>query len=98
MTTKPVHVPAAPVALKRLEIGYAQPQVAEALGLSREAVSMLENGKTWPRPPQVVRLAALYDMPLGDLCRDLIRGWFQANPQNAETEELLRELLAREAA
>lgn len=47
--------------------GYSQEEVAERIGVSRQAVAKWENGTTTPDINNCVALARLYDVSLDDL-------------------------------
>lgn len=55
---------------KRIERGMTQELVAELLGVSRQAVSKWESGKTDPSTANLLALAELYEVPVGDLLRN----------------------------
>lgn len=49
--------------------GWSQEQVAEKIGVTRQAVAKWENGDTLPDIPNCEALADLYDVSLNDLVR-----------------------------
>jgi Zn-dependent peptidase ImmA (M78 family)/DNA-binding XRE family transcriptional regulator len=49
--------------------GLTQQAAAEALGVARTTIVAMEKGERRPRPGELVRLAALYGRPVGDLMR-----------------------------
>jgi AbrB family looped-hinge helix DNA binding protein len=53
----------------RRRFGYSQEEVAERVGVSRQAVTRWEAGETVPDLPNCVALAKLYDVKLDDLVR-----------------------------
>lgn len=55
---------------KRIEHGMTQELVAESLGVSRQAVSSWESGKADPSTANLLALAELYEVPVGDLLRN----------------------------
>ena len=54
---------------KRVERGMTQELVAESLGVSRQAVSKWESGKTDPCTANLLALADLLDVPVEELLR-----------------------------
>lgn len=52
---------------KRTDRGLTQELVAESLGVSRQAVSKWESGKTDPSTANLLALADLYGMPIEEL-------------------------------
>lgn len=54
---------------KRVDRGLTQELVAESLGVSRQAVSKWESGKTDPSTANLLALADLYGMPIEELLR-----------------------------
>jgi len=46
--------------------------VAEALGVSRQAVSKWENGTSDPSTSNLIALAKLYDISAEDLVREIV--------------------------
>ena len=54
---------------KRIERGMTQELVAESLGVSRQAVSKWESGKTDPSTANLLALADLLGVPVEDLLR-----------------------------
>lgn len=63
----------------RIRAGLLQKDVAEKLGVDASNVSLWETGRTFPRPPKLIRLAELY----GCTVDDLLKG----DEENAETAE-----------
>ncbi len=61
----------------RREAGITQQQLADALGISRSMVSLIENGRTLPDYQMVEKMAKILGCTAGDLYRpavlDLIR-------------------------
>ncbi len=53
----------------RKRMGYSQERVAEAVGVSRQAVAKWESGETVPDLVNCQRLAELYDVTLDELVR-----------------------------
>ena len=51
-----------------------QEQVAEAVGVSRQAVSKWENGTAEPSTSNLLALARLYGVDLNELLRDIHGG------------------------
>lgn len=51
----------------RKEKGYSQEELAEKLGVSRQAVSKWENGEASPDTANLIALAELYDISLDEL-------------------------------
>lgn len=54
---------------KRVSRGMTQELVAESLGVSRQAVSKWESGKTDPSTANLLALADLLDVPVEELLR-----------------------------
>jgi len=52
---------------RRAAAGYTQEYVAEALGVSRQAVSKWENGTSEPSTANLMALAKLYGVPVDEL-------------------------------
>lgn len=59
---------------KRIERGMTQELVAESLGVSRQAVSKWESGKTDPSTANLLALADLLGVPVEDLLRGCTAG------------------------
>ncbi|MGD7291089.1 helix-turn-helix domain-containing protein [Ralstonia pseudosolanacearum] len=55
------------IAKHRVESGYTQEQVAEALGIGNEAVSRMERGVVMPTVARLVELAELFECNAADL-------------------------------
>lgn len=51
----------------RKEHGYTQESLAEALGLSRQAISKWESGQSFPETEKLIRLSELYGCTLDEL-------------------------------
>ena len=51
----------------RLEAGLSQEQMSGFLGVSRGFYSLLELGKRWPTVDMVIRIAAVLNVPPGEL-------------------------------
>jgi putative transcriptional regulator len=49
---------------QRSELGLTQAEVAEALGVSRQTVISIENGRYLPSLPLAFRIARLFGVPL----------------------------------
>ena len=58
----------------RTSRGYTQEYVAEAVGVSRQAVSKWENGTAEPSTSNLLALARLYGVDLNELLRDIHGG------------------------
>lgn len=54
---------------RRTAAGYTQEYVAEALGVSRQAVSKWENGASEPSTANLMALAKLYGLTVDELLR-----------------------------
>jgi putative transcriptional regulator len=48
----------------RLERGWSQGQLADALAVSRQTVNALENGRYDPSLPLAFRIADLFELPI----------------------------------
>lgn len=59
---------------RRTSRGMTQEQVAEAVGVSRQAVSKWENGTAEPSTSNLLALARLYGVDLNELLRDIHGG------------------------
>ena len=57
--------------LFRQKNGYTQEQIAEKLGVSRQAVAKWESGASVPNIDNMIALADLYDMSVDTLARNL---------------------------
>ncbi len=51
----------------RVQAGFSQKSVAEALGISRSTYTYYETGKTSPDPSTLFRIAQIFDIPLEQL-------------------------------
>jgi transcriptional regulator with XRE-family HTH domain len=51
----------------RLSRGLTQEQVGDRLGISRTHVSLIENGRFNPTPPEIAGLVQLFDCPADQL-------------------------------
>lgn len=54
----------------RVNKGLNQQEVADALGISRQAISKWENNKTYPDIDNLVLLSELYEVSLDDLVKE----------------------------
>lgn len=54
---------------RRTAVGFTQEYVAEALGVSRQAVSKWENGASEPSTANLMALSKLYGLPVDELLR-----------------------------
>ena len=57
--------------LYRKKCGFTQEQIAEMLGVSRQAVAKWERGETLPDIENVIALADLYEVSVDSLVRNL---------------------------
>lgn len=62
--------------------GWTQNELAERLGRSVDAVSMIERGKNWPSVQTVEHLATALEISTSDLFDDLARGDVKAPTDN----------------
>jgi transcriptional regulator with XRE-family HTH domain len=76
----PAYTPPNAVALRRIEKGLSQEQVAGELGISRETYSRLENGIIWPNPYRLEKLARVLGFDFMSLISMLIEIWKDAHP------------------
>ena len=79
--------------------GMSQEELAEKLGVSRQAVSKWESGATQPELQKLIELSRLYSVSVDELAKLRLRG--AALPFGdglARDTELLRQLLLRHAA
>lgn len=60
-----IHV--SPVKLKRARGDRVQARVAKQIGVSRQHLSQIENGKLRPNADLLARLCLLYNVEIGDL-------------------------------
>lgn len=67
----PRHSLAEVLKARRTSCGMTQEQVAEAVGVSRQAVSKWENGTAEPSTSNLLALARLYGVDLNELLRDM---------------------------
>lgn len=74
------------ISTKRKELRLSQEYVAEQLGVSRQAVSKWETGKSEPTAKNLVELAAIFGISLSEL----------VEPEKAEQKGLSESTLARE--
>ncbi|MFM0390787.1 helix-turn-helix domain-containing protein [Paraburkholderia phytofirmans] len=58
------------IALRRAATGLSQEKVAEALGITREAVSRMETGVAVPTVVRLAELAEIFDCGIGELLTD----------------------------
>ena len=70
----------------RQQTGFSQEQVAERVGVSRQAVTKWESGRTIPTSENLAALAELYQVPLDDLGEDR-----SAQVRDGEDNPMLRE-------
>lgn len=56
---------------RRTQRGFTQEYVAEALGVSRQAVSKWENGTAEPSTSNLLALAKLYEVDVSELLRGI---------------------------
>jgi putative transcriptional regulator len=52
---------------RRSEVGLTQADLAAALGVSRQTVISIENGRYLPSLPLAFRIARLFEVPLEEL-------------------------------
>lgn len=52
---------------ERLRQGWTQEHVADRVGITPEAIGMIENGKRNPSYPVLVKLESLFGLPHGQL-------------------------------
>lgn len=71
--------------------GLSQADVANALNLSRQAISQWETGKAYPDIDNLVLLCELYDMTLDELVGRNSKTLF------AEEQEIQKEVIAKES-
>lgn len=57
--------------LFRKQKGFTQEQIAERLGVSRQAVAKWERGETLPDIDNIIALADMYDVTIDSLVRNL---------------------------
>lgn len=69
----------------RKEKGYSQEELAERLGVSRQAVSKWERGESSPDTDNLIELAKLYNISLDDL--------LLLNKENIEVREVETEIV-----
>ena len=62
------------LSILRRQAGYTQESLAEALGVSRQAVSKWESGQTLPEAATLLMLADLLDCTLDQLMRESLNG------------------------
>jgi transcriptional regulator with XRE-family HTH domain len=55
------------IASKRVSVGLSQEKIAEALGISREAVSRMETGVAVPSVVRLAELAEIFDCGIEEL-------------------------------
>ena len=55
----------------RVKKGLSQKEVAKELGVTRQAVSGWESGRTQPSVEKLVALSRIFEMPVDGLCRDI---------------------------
>lgn len=60
-------LPASPLKLRRVEIGFSQLDLSRAAGISREQISKIESGKADPRLSTLEALARALECPLANL-------------------------------
>lgn len=56
----------------RNQSGYSQEQLAEKMGVSRQAVSKWESGVTLPETEKIIQLSNLFDVSTDFLLRDVL--------------------------
>lgn len=72
------------VALRRLERGLSQGQVAAEMRITPGTYSRIENGRTWPSPAQVRTIAQVLDWDFGHLMVVMAEIWEES--ASARTE------------
>lgn len=75
----------------RRRAGYTQETLAEALGVSRQAVGKWESGLTMPEAGTLLTLAQLLDCSLDALMREELPGEAQTEAAQAEAQALPQE-------
>lgn len=76
MTNFPTNLP-----LLRRQAGYTQESLAEALGVSRQAISKWESGQTLPEAATLLALADLLNCTLDQLMRETLNGEAPPTPE-----------------
>lgn len=56
----------------RNQSGYSQEQLAEKMGVSRQAVSKWESGVTLPETEKIIQLSDLFDVSIDFMLRDAL--------------------------
>lgn len=77
----------------RKENNYTQEQLAEVLGVSRQAISKWESGVTYPETDKLIRISELFDCSLDYLLKDVEEAEYsqQADSENVFFKKHLRE-------
>lgn len=77
----------------RKENNYTQEQLAEVLGVSRQAISKWESGVTYPETDKLIRISELFDCSLDYLLKDVEEAECsqQADSENVFFKKHLRE-------
>ncbi|MGM9550214.1 MAG: helix-turn-helix domain-containing protein [Faecousia sp.] len=78
------------LAMLRRQSNYTQEQLAELLGVSRQAVSKWESDTAYPETEKLIRLAKLYDCSLDNLLLDKA----SEPPEEAATQKITLNLCA----
>ena len=73
--------------------GLTQAQAASELGVSRPLLIAIEKGTRDPSPEEIVRLAEIYDKPVGELLRELVRDCVEQKRRRAFEAEARRQSL-----
>ncbi|WP_291571417.1 helix-turn-helix transcriptional regulator [Clostridium sp. UBA4548] len=55
------------IKLKRIELGLSQDEFGNAIGVSRQSVSLYERGKLIPRPEKMKKISDVLKVPVQEL-------------------------------
>lgn len=72
----------------RRDNNYTQEQLADVLGVSRQAISKWESNITYPETDKLIRISELFDCSLDYLLKNKIET--DSKPQNADAAALLK--------
>lgn len=67
--------------------GFTQMEVAEELGLSRQAISRWESGQAFPSTENLKKLSVLYGVPVDELLHGSSEGTEQGKPASEDVTQ-----------
>ena len=82
---------------KRKEYHYTQEQLAEILGVSRQAISKWESGLTYPETDKMIRMCELFHCSLDYMVRDMEETGGESQKAKTETPFFKKYLCERKS-